>query len=380
MATLDQVELGERLRIARTTAGQTQEESAQALGLARTTMVAIERGERPLRAQELMTLARLYGTSVNALLRKEAVHVDLVAQFRRPLGRHVEAGEEVDAIRLLHQLAASSAELEQRLGKARRQEYPPETPIARAHVEQQAEDLASELRQRLGLGLGPIPDMFALCELEIGMRIFVRSIASEIAGVFAFHPALGACVLVNAKHPRARQTWTLAHEVGHLLTNRSATDVCASAGRKVPTERFADLFAAAFLMPGPTMRKRFAEVVEADSKFSARHLVLLSRRYYVSVEAMSRRLEHLELLPPGTYDRLKRAGTTRQLVSQILGEEPVAEQPPRLLRLPLLAAEAHAEGLLSEEQVANMLALDLIEVRQLLDDLDETGENLLGAQ
>jgi DNA-binding XRE family transcriptional regulator len=45
--------------------------------VARTTLTAIEKGQRRARFPEVQALAEAYGTSVNALLRREAVHVDL---------------------------------------------------------------------------------------------------------------------------------------------------------------------------------------------------------------------------------------------------------------------------------------------------------------
>lgn len=61
--------LGQRLQAARKRRGLTQEEAASAIGVARTTMVAIEKGERRIRANELLQLAQVYGQSVNDLLR-----------------------------------------------------------------------------------------------------------------------------------------------------------------------------------------------------------------------------------------------------------------------------------------------------------------------
>ncbi len=76
-------DLGERLRIAREAAKVTQAAAAAAANMARTTLVAIEQGQRKARIDELQILAKLYGTSVNALVRREAVHVDLAPRYRK---------------------------------------------------------------------------------------------------------------------------------------------------------------------------------------------------------------------------------------------------------------------------------------------------------
>ena len=59
--------VGARLRVARETAGLTQADAASSIDVARTTLVAIEKGQRRIRTDELQRLARRYQTSVNAL-------------------------------------------------------------------------------------------------------------------------------------------------------------------------------------------------------------------------------------------------------------------------------------------------------------------------
>lgn len=380
MARLDQtdrVRFGERLRAARTTAGLTQEQAANTLGVARTTMVAIERGERTLKAGELVALAALYNVTVNTLMREAAVHVDLVGQFRRPVTATHDEASASQALQLLHRLAASCVELERRLNRPLQTNYPSEHPISRGQLEQQAEDLALWFRSHLGVGLMPIQDLAALVELELGVRVFVHGLPSSIGGVYAFHPELGACVVLNAKHPEERRAWTLAHELGHFLTQRLTPDVCDAheGGVRSPAERVADLFAAALLMPGTAVRRQFSEAVSANGKFSPRDLALMARRFRVSTEAMCRRLEQLQLLVAGTYESLRRRGLTPTLVREELGEDTAERRltPPRLT---VLAAEAHERGFLTEGQTAEMLAVDRVTAREILDSLatDDLGE------
>lgn len=86
MADLNELsaqEIGRRLRIARENAGIRQDEAAEVIGMSRPTLVSIEKGTRRVRIQELQLLARHYGVSVNGLLRREAVHTDLVPRFRK---------------------------------------------------------------------------------------------------------------------------------------------------------------------------------------------------------------------------------------------------------------------------------------------------------
>src|ERR1700756_5611250 len=148
---IDAVEIGERLRIARETAKITQAEAANAIGVARTTLLAMEQGQRRARINEVQQLARRYGTSVNALLREESVHVDLEPRFRRLPGSGDRAAD--SAVQPLSNLARAEVELENLLGVKRKRNYAPERPILRGDVRAQAEEDAAKLRQRLGLSI-----------------------------------------------------------------------------------------------------------------------------------------------------------------------------------------------------------------------------------
>ncbi len=61
--TEEHVRVGERLRVARKNVGMLQEDAAQHLGISRTLLVAIEKGQRPIRRGELRELAILYRVS-----------------------------------------------------------------------------------------------------------------------------------------------------------------------------------------------------------------------------------------------------------------------------------------------------------------------------
>jgi transcriptional regulator with XRE-family HTH domain len=67
---LSDIEIGERLRIAREAKKLTQAAAANAIDVARTTLVAIEQGQRRVRMDEIQKLASAYGTSANAILRR----------------------------------------------------------------------------------------------------------------------------------------------------------------------------------------------------------------------------------------------------------------------------------------------------------------------
>jgi Zn-dependent peptidase ImmA (M78 family)/DNA-binding XRE family transcriptional regulator len=372
-------QIGERLRIARDGAGVTQAMAASAIGAARTTIVAIEQGQRRVKIDELQKLARLYGTSVNAVLRREAVHVDFVPRFRKVIGEGDDAI--ATATQLLADLARAEIELENLLGIERTRNYPPERPILPGDVTKQAELDAFELRQRLGLGVGPVQDIISLLELEFGVRVYIRRFDGRISGLFAYEEPVGACILLNANHPRERRTQTAAHETAHLVATRRQPEVLQEA--LIPRsadERYADAFGRAFLMPARGVTEKFKEITAGASRLTRRHIIVLAHTFGTSREAAVRRLEELKLSKPGTWDWFQaNGGVTDEQARQVLGDlvfpdaQKAEADKPTTLRLNLLAGEVARRGLLSEGQLARLLHLSRVEVRELLDDLDMEG-------
>jgi Zn-dependent peptidase ImmA (M78 family) len=202
----------------------------------------------------------------------------------------------------------------------------------------------------------------------------VRRFDGRISGLFAFDDALGACMLLNANHPRDRRTQTASHETGHLVSTRRDPEVLHEQEREQSREeRYANAFGRAFLTPARAVMQRFQEVTAGAERLSRRHVIVLAHFFGVSREALVRRLEELGLTKPDTWDWFAANGSiTDEQARQVLGDLPPADSAkadadrPTTLRLNLLAAEAGRRGLLSEGQLARLLRLDRLELREIL--------------
>jgi Zn-dependent peptidase ImmA (M78 family)/DNA-binding XRE family transcriptional regulator len=382
---LTQEEIGERLRQARERVGLKQADAAQAVGIARTTLVAIEQGQRKLKIDEIRKFAKTYSTSVNELMKQGAVRVDLVPKFRRLVKGDNNSIE--DAVQQLTDLAQAEVELESLLGVRREKNLPPERAIQPGDVRAQAERDALELRQWLGLGIAPIANIVTLLELELGVRVFIRRLSSKISGMFAYDDVLGACILLNANHPKERRTQTAAHELGHLISTRREPDVLnIDEEHNSKEERYATAFGIAFLTPARAVTQKFNEITLGSSTLTRRHVIILAHTFGVSREAMVRRLEDLKLAKTGTWERFVEMGNiTNAQAQQVLGDlanpdfEKVESNRPTTLRLALLAGEAWRRELLTEGQLARMLRMSRLDVRQMFDGLEIEGSEADGA-
>lgn len=368
--------LAARLRVARSGAALTQDAAASALGMARTTLVAVEKGQRTVRPDELLAFAALYSVSVGKLTSPDAIHVDLAAKFRRVEDRDPSRAA-TQSLSLLNRLVTGAVQLERLLGQELTTDYPPPVRIDASRAVQQAEDAADALRARLGLGLGPIPDLIGTLETELGLRIFFRPLPSQVSGLYACDPAVGACMLINASHSPKRRVQTAAHEAGHFVSDRQHADILSSSDIPITVEeRFAQRFGSALTIPAASVRARFERIAGADHRFAARELVLLAHQFGVSSEAMCRRLEELRLLPDGTWKSMRDRGVSGGHERQVLGETGAQPRPPLISpRLAYLASTALDRELLSEGQVCDLLAVDRLDLQDALAPF-EAGEPL----
>lgn len=381
MADLNELtaqEIGRRLRLARESAKIRQDEAAKVIGMSRPTLVSIEKGDRRVRIQELQALASHYGVSVNALLRREAVHTDLVPRFRRL--RETEDEHTGEAVQLLNDLVRAEVELENIIGIERAKNYPPERGINTGDVVELAEQHAQELRDWLGLGSGPIADIFTLMELDLGIRLYQRRLSkgSKVDALFTYDQTLGACILLNANFPLERRIQSAAHELGHFVGTRQAPEVLEENEKfQSREERYAHAFGRAFLTPRKSFEAAWRQLI-AGSEITRRPIIVQAHHFRISREACVRRLEELGLVKRGAWDKLQaHGGITSAQVREVLGDaankpDPAKDDADRLVshRVSFMAYTAWKRDLMSEGQLAELLKIKRLELRALLDQME----------
>ncbi len=371
LSTLDRRELGKKLRLARERRGLTQEQAAKTIGVARTTLVAIEKGDRPIRSAELVQLAIEYGKDVSEFVEESRYEVLFTEpQFRGPEEYEDKADAQIEQwIEELKTLAHDYYEYEQLLEAPLVKKYPPEYEVGKLKAAELGESIALEERQRLGLGDKPIPILRTLLEQEVGLRIYYLPLKpSKYSAIYVYSDQIGGCIAVNSQHPEARDRLSLAHDYGHFLTSRYKPMVYIEGiyrGRSFG-EVICDQFAVHFLMPTTGITRRFSDIRKSKGKVTPYDLVEMAHYFGVSFEALSYRLEALNLIPSGMFEHLKEQGfRVRDVQQQLgLGDLPAARQ--RLpLRHQLLAVEALDQGLISEAQFGQLLEVDQIKAREI---------------
>jgi len=394
--SIDPVILGARLQESRKACGMTQRDVADHMDMARTTLVAIEKGERRLTSQELIKLAAFYGRPLSEFVGRQTTVEGFVPQFRatwpKTLALAVEAEgvqsggkqkkpnqndleNELEKVAVeLQRLAEDYVELESICGMPMAKAYPPTYNISGTTSEQAGEEIAAAERNRLGVGDGPLSNLRERLESDVGLRIFYFPMVGKVAGVFAYNDVLGGCIGINSNHPRDRRNWSLAHEYGHFLTSRYQPEITflSTSQRTSARERLADTFAECFLMPASGLNRRFTEIHRSREKgISLADLITLANLYQVSIQALILRLENLKRLPGGTWDKLEREGFKVRQAQQILGIEanpPIKDSLP--LRYKALAVSAYNQEELSEGQLAKYLRANRVRSRLIADEIN----------
>ena len=115
----------------------------------------------------------------------------------------------------------------------------------------------------------------------------------------------------------------MLHEYGHFLLSidryKPGIDYLTMPGRKPANERFAEAFALSFLMPATSVRQKFHDIVATTGDFQVADLCRMKHFYFVSLEAMTLRVEQLGLIPKGTWESLKESGFAPRKAEAMLG-------------------------------------------------------------
>ena len=362
--------LSERLVMARKAAKLTQTEAAEVLGKSRPTLVAIEKGTRTVRSEELVRLAKAYRCSLSDLTRPSVELIRLRPHLRAAANEaSQQTSDELDrAIDSMQRFAEDYRWLETLANLPLPINYPPAVVLNRhMDVAAMGEDTAIRERQRLGLGDQPLLFLRNVLEAEVGLRIIYDDLPSPVAGLFGFNDQIGGVVAINRKHPPERRRASLVHEYGHLLTDRyqAGVDYLHTSGRKPRSEIFVESFGIAFLMPATSVRRHYERIVNHTDDFQIADLCRLAHFYFVSIEAMTLRMEGLKLLPRGTHQMIREKGF-RPMTAR--GELTLPEQPIEQEMLParylFLAVDGYRRGELSEGQLAKVLRRDRLSARE----------------
>lgn len=405
--SISKVELGQRIRTAREACQLTQEDVAKRLDISRATMTQIEHGNRGVSSLELEKLAFIFGRDIREFVAESFRDEDILTALFRAQPEVVSNPEVVERLRECVKMGRELSNLESLVGIERNASslvsYRLPAPKTKVEAIQQGERVASSERQRLGLGLLPIPDLIELLEHQ-GIRTGVVDLPEDVSGLSFNDAKDGFFVVVNRGHLELRRRFSFAHEYAHLLidSDRFSTVSKASDHDNLIEVR-ANSFAARFLLPDEAMEKfisgmgkgkpsrtklqvfdeNTAQVAEGRAIPNSQDIqiydvVMLAHQFDVSVQSAIYCLRNQRLITDTEMSTLLREDTDgiRETAQRLLGLKvpTVGDHQDDFQRRFLgLALDAYRRELISIgklRELARLMKAPMEELEELIESLD----------
>lgn len=289
---MDAASLGQRVAQARDDAEVTQEGLGEAVGLDRSAISRLEKGERKLNVPELVQIAAALGRPLAYFVSDP---VPAIVSRRSDVAHAHSSTRKLDV-----ELEQFSADLHALLTRGL---LPATERVARSIPKDhgEAERIAVAVRSSTGLGTGPIADLGRTCE-ALGLYTFAAPLGPQgpdggCVEVEAGDAVVGAAV-VNGDVPGGRRRMTLAHELGHWLFG-DAYDSEASRD----SERMINSFAIHFLAPMAGVRKVWSERAEWSERDRALAVAATFRLSWSAAISQLRNLNFIDYELHGTLSR-----------------------------------------------------------------------------
>jgi len=343
--------------------GLTQHDFAREIGLDDSKLSKALGGSRRFSSLDLARVADICEVTVDWLI--TGVEPPLALAARTTGG---SAGTAIDEARRLSTMRSDLVDL-----GFPQPWYPPPVDLGPGGWIEQGNRLAQAALAQVAQFEGSVEpaDLAALVEAVFGADVAVLDLGSGFDGLATSSDDVQLIMLATSQVP-ARQQFTLAHELGHLLAGDDQgvhldEDVFDKAQAKNPSEMRANSFAASFLMPQETLRAAVGMTGLTEQGFAAMACDLI-----VTPSALAYRLKALRLIDAGTCDRF-RVLTGRRAAS-VTGRgaefakrvtEASRPRPPGLLVRDTYTA--HDVGLTTLRPYANLLGVDVEEIRRALD-------------
>lgn len=362
---------------ARENTGLTLAEVGLLLGQPHSVVSNWETGKRRPNSRQLIQLSAIYRMKLEQLLGAEAPpRPDFAKLLFREAAERLDAKGKYEIYRFLTFLEDYGDFLE-------RLNEPPglmKSPFSVTEGFATRDDIrrkAEEARSFFRLGLGPIADLAGVADL-FGITVYQvplgQDLKGTVSGAFLPHDRIGFAILVNAQTTPGHRQFTLAHELAHALFHGDSNRPYVSFyGRKIAQERFANAFAAEFLVPSESLRAS-VEAVGVEKVRDPEIVVHLQRYFGVSYQMMLVRLRAGGLAGAADLERLR--GIHPVVLAEELGypidDEEWGQDPERwgLARYPRrfrrLLRGALANGTISVGGAASLTGLAQEDIEELI--------------
>lgn len=327
--------LGESIKLRREVLGMSLRDLAGRLGVSHTTVSKFEKNILVPNSPCLIRLSTILEIPVASLLRPDHKRIRLAGFAFR--SREMTKKDEKQVNAETKEWLERYLQVE-KLSGTHRSFHTPEGFPRTIRSYEDAETAANDLRVAWDLGTDPIDNLTNLLE-DKGIKI---GIIRGIMNFDALFTEYNNCPIIVMKDglPRARQRFTLAHELGHCLLTGDGD---------LPEERIMHRFAGAFLVPA---EKAVFELGKKRHKLSYRELFLLKEKYGLSMGAWLHRAMDLEIISQTLYRTVWKVFEEQGWNKREPGDDVPGQKP---ILMETLVLKAHAEGIISTSKAAELL-------------------------
>lgn len=327
--------MGERLRVARRSAGLSLRELARRVGVSAQAISKYERGLDVPSTGVLVRLAAALDTSAEYFLRPRPL-----IRLRRahPRCARLHRKQERAILSRIQEWLERYTEVESLLHLEKRFELPATLNRQVTSLED-VERVALDLRGLWALGFDAVHNLVEVLE-DQGIRVGLVDACDEFDACTFWADDGTPVIAVNKQRPGDRQRFSMAHELGHLILEPV---------RDLDPEKAAQRFAGAFLIPEPTVRRELGQVRRTLSPYE---LHMLKHKYGASIQAWIGRARDLRILSQSGLRALHRQFSRIGWRRQEPGDQIAPEEPRRLARLVMRAV---ADDLVSPTRASELL-------------------------
>ncbi len=328
--------LGERIKLRRQILRITLRGLAEQIGVSHTTVDKYEKNILVPDSQSLIKLSKTLQIPIASLLRPENQQIQLNHMAFRTWKMLKRDEKQINAEtkewleRYLH--------IENLTGRQRVFERPDGFPRAVSSFEE-AEEAARDLRAAWDLGTDPIENLTYLLE-DKGIKIGIISGIRQFDALFTEYDGHWV-IVVKENLPRARQRFSIAHELGHCLLEVEGG---------LDEEKAMHRFAGAFLVP---REKVLFELDGTRHKFSIKELLILKEKYGLSMGAWLHRATDLGIITPENYLGIRKFFMKKGWNRKEPDDDHAKGEKPTMMEAMVL--RAHAEGIISTSKAAELL-------------------------
>jgi len=260
--------LAERIKKRRKALGFNQKSLAESAGFSALQIVSqIEKGQREVKAWELVRLARALRTSVADLLTQEGPQPG-----PRVMWRNVPKETQSEREQVFLESCRRYAHVSRAVGIETRRNLPSVSTSPEGFNWNDAQTLAHVTWQQLGLGSRPASCLASILEERYCVQIWYMDLEREgsaacVVGDF------GLAILMNRSEAPWRRNFNFGHELFHLLTWRcfQVEKLQEDSNLERQVEQLANAFSSSLLLPAELVipefdRRVFRNQVQGDCR------------------------------------------------------------------------------------------------------------------